>query len=132
MIAVSYLYFGFQVRPFIGWLGIALGLLIIVLWFSRRAEYRADRFAVERLGSPEPVIAMLKGMQNGDGDGNDDESDGEGIDTGRANGSVAPLASCSTPIRCRPSESSRSSAMNVPEAAGTARAWESTRAERDA
>jgi len=41
---------------------IVFGLLasIIVMWFSRRREFRADRGSAELLGSPQPMIAALR------------------------------------------------------------------------
>ncbi|MFO7189068.1 MAG: M48 family metalloprotease, partial [Pseudomonadota bacterium] len=33
---------------------------IIVMWFSRRREFRADRGSAELLGSPQPMIAALR------------------------------------------------------------------------
>jgi heat shock protein HtpX len=42
---------------------------IIVAWFSRRREFRADAGAAELLGSPEPMIAALRrlgGLEAGD------------------------------------------------------------------
>jgi heat shock protein HtpX len=52
-------------------LDIALGFLaaIIVAWFSRQREYRADAAAANYLGSPRPMInalARLGGMEPGE------------------------------------------------------------------
>jgi len=59
---------GFFVTVFVS--QIVLGLLasIIVAWFSRRREFRADAASADLLGSPQPMVkalARLGGMQPG-------------------------------------------------------------------
>ena len=48
---------------FLAVVAVVLASLFVATWFSRRQELRADRRAAELLGSPDPVIAMLRRIQ---------------------------------------------------------------------
>lgn len=80
-------------------LDLAFGLLasIIVAWFSRQREYRADRGAATILGSPRPMIAALQRL-GGVGSG---ELPKNMAASGIAGSSVMALFSSHPPIESR-------------------------------
>lgn len=51
---------GFYITVFVCQIIFGLLASMIVMWFSRQREYRADRGAADLLGTPEPMIAALR------------------------------------------------------------------------
>src|SRR5438128_4431378 len=59
---------GFYITVFVSQIVFGILASVIVMWFSRRREFRADAGSARLLGTPQPMIAALSrpgGLQTG-------------------------------------------------------------------